>query len=89
MISRLLDEHGIHHGAEKKKGVDEDKDAGLHSKVERGHGEHGKTAEHAPVAGTEHKGLGEKIKGECFESSIELEWISLTGATEKLHLGHH
>ncbi|KAL0636910.1 hypothetical protein Q9L58_004132 [Maublancomyces gigas] len=83
---RLLDERGVHHGPEKKKDVDADKDVhkkALGTKHNKAVGtEHNKTVgtehneavgtDHNKVqeTGTEHKGLGEKIK-------------------EKLHLGHH
>lgn len=85
--SRLLDQQGIHHGAEKKDAAapaagalpHKKKDvaapaAGAHKKKDvtepaAGALPHEKKEHHEPAAHTaeEHKGLGEKIKGEfCF-----------------------
>lgn len=61
--SRLLDEHGIHHGPEKKKDVDVDADKDVHKKAAGT--DHNKVQE----TGTGHKGLGEKIKGKTPPSS--------------------
>lgn len=74
--SRLLDERGIHHGADKKKDVEETekghptlkkKDAAEgHSALKAVPGERGDKGEHKGEhrSTEEHKGLGEKIKGE-------------------------
>lgn len=78
--SRLLDQHGIHHGPEKKDvaepaaGVPSHK-KDMHKKdmdkkdmdMDKKNVEHHEPAAHAPHAEEEHKGLGEKIKGKfCF-----------------------
>lgn len=70
--SRLLDQQGIHHGAEKKDAAAPA--AGAHKKKDvtepaAGALPHEKKEHHEPAAHTaeEHKGLGEKIKGKfCF-----------------------
>lgn len=82
--SRLLDEQGIHHGAEKKTDVGVDADKGVHKKAAVG----------TEQAGTEHKGLGEKIKGEFPLSRVRCDgwkWVADECGllAEKLHLGHH
>lgn len=63
MSSRLLDERGIHHGADKKKDVETEKG---HSALKKAvPGEQDNKSEHRSEhrSTEEHKGLGEKIKG--------------------------
>lgn len=72
--SRLLDQHGIHHGPEKKDVAAPADEVPSHKKdMDKKHMDKkdvDKNVEHhepAAHAEEEHKGLGEKIKGEfCF-----------------------